>query len=169
MTTPIKPQPHVGFFFCNHYMLGIHGGIQSLHAAVQMAVDFPPGRPGHDVFHAWATSGEPIAILLNAGFASRLERVARAIEVFNQELAATGDTVLPYARFHEGVDELNGALTAVSLVIPSKWGGSKYDCSPDELKAALEMGDPVDIAPIMNDWTMGDRLRLLRHGMPLRT
>ena len=163
-----KPAPgSLGFFFCNHYMAGIHGGIQSLHAAVQMAVDFPPGVPGHSVFHDWATCGEPVAILLNAGYASRLEKVARAIETFNRE--AHDGIVLPFARFHEGVDELNGALTAVALVVPAQWAGKDKDCSEEDFQAALAIGDPVDVAPLMSEWTMGDRLRLLRYGMPLRS
>lgn len=147
-------------------MAGIHGGIQSLHAAVQMAVDFPPGTPGHDVFHAWAT-GTPTAILLNAGFASRLEKVAQTIEAFNGE--ANHGVILPYARFHEGVDELNGALTAVALVIPAQWMTSKFTVSDDDVRATLELGDPVEVAADMVDWSMADRLRLLRHGMPLRS
>lgn len=165
MNAPI--QGSIGFFFCNHYMAGIHGGIQSLHAAVQMAVDFPPNTPGHSVFHEWATSGAPTAILLNAGYASRLENVARAIEAFNRE--AHDGVVLPFARFHEGQDELNGALTAVALVVPAQWAGKDFDCSTEEVQAALAIGDPVEVAPLMSEWTMGDRLRLLRYGMPLRS
>lgn len=158
---------YIGYFFCNHYMAGIHGGIQSLHAAVQMAVDFPPGRPGHDVFHAWATSADPTAILLNAGFASRLEKIAQSIEKLNEE--NNDGIVLPFARFHEGLDELNGALTCVGLVIPGQWMSREYSCSEQELSQALELGDPVEVAAKMTHWSMPDRLRLLRHGMPLRT
>lgn len=156
----------IGFFFCNHYMLGIHGGIQSLHAAVQMSVDFPKGEPGHDVYHAWATSGEPVAILLNGGFASRLEKLAQTIEVFNKE--ANEGLVLPFARFHEGVDELNGALTCVGLVIPGQWVSREFTRDEEEVALALSSGDPVEVAAQVSHWSMPDRLRLLRHGMSLR-
>lgn len=157
---------YIGYFFCNHYMAGIHGGIQSLHAAVQMAVDFPPGRPGHDVFHAWATQ-DKTAILLNAGFASRLEKIAQAIEAINEE--TNEGIVLPFARFHEGMEELNGALTAVALVVPGQWVSREYSVSREELTEVLNRGiDTVELAVEMKSWGMPDRLRLLRHGMSLR-
>jgi hypothetical protein len=158
----------IGYFFCNHYMAGIHGGIQSLHAAVQMAVDFLPGVPGHEVFYDWATSSAPTAILLNAGYASRLERVACAIEAMNRN--PVDGVVLPFARFHEGQEELNGALTAVALVVPGPWVASRYSVPEEELRAVLEQDeDPVDLAARMTRWSMPDRLRLLRHGMSLRS
>lgn len=162
-----KVRGAIGYFFCNHYMQGIHGGIQSLHAAVEMGLNFPPGTRGFKVLSDWGRSGQPDAILLNAGYASRVEKVAQAIETFNAE---NNDGIeLPYARFHEGIDELNGALTAVALVVPGPWVLGEYTRTPDEVAEALAMGDPVEVAAQLTDWSMGDRLRLLRHGMPLRS
>jgi hypothetical protein len=162
------PDPgSVGFFICNHYMAGIHGGIQSLHAGMEMGIDFPPGTKGHETLWGWVKGGDPTAILLNGGFANRLEKVARVIEALNAE--GNEDTEMPMARFHEGIDELNGALTAVCFVVPAKWAGSVYDREWEEVKAVLALGDPVDQVAGLTSWTMGDRLRLLRHGMPLRS
>lgn len=161
------PKGSVGYFFCNHYMQGIHGGIQSLHAGMLMALDYPPGKPGFDVLEGWVRSASPDAIVLNAGYASSLEEVALTIEAMNAE--NNEGTQLPYARFHEGIDELNGALTAVSLVVPEKWMIGDYTVDPAELAEVLDTQDPVLAARDLKHWPMGDRLRLLRHGMPWRT
>lgn len=168
MTQPVSiATGSIGFFFCNHYMQGIHGGIQSLHAAVELGLNFPPGTPGFEVLEAWGRSGEPTAILLNAGFQSRLENVARSVETFNRE--ATDGIVLPYARFREGMDEMNGTLTAVALVVPGQWVAREFSVSPQEVEDALALGDPTEVAGRLVGWSMPDRLRLLRHGMPLRS
>lgn len=95
-----------------------------------------------------------------------MEKVAQTIEAFNRE--ANEGLVLPFARFYEGINELNGAMTCVSLVIPGQWMSRKYSCSEQELSQAMELGDPVEVAAQMTHWSMPDRLLLLRHGMPLR-
>lgn len=106
----------------NHYLAGIHAGIQTSHAVSKLQLAYLPGSPAFVTIEGWDASGSPWMDLFNGGFASHLEESAQAIEAINAELANNPHPSLPggipFARFHEGIAELNGALTCVVMILP---------------------------------------------------
>lgn len=117
--TPSAPQ---AIFLVNHYMGGIHAGIQSAHAISRLAIHTPHGTPEHDLLLQW--DAQPWMMLYDGGFDCHLEQSAQAIEAINRTLIEEGHEIfprgsgIPFARFHEGQGELRGALSAVVFVLP---------------------------------------------------
>lgn len=101
----------------NQYIAGIHAGIQSAHAIADMLTYYrDAGNVATSIMHQWATKDKTI-IVLDGGPQSSLREV---VELMRQVPS------LPQASFHEELDALNGALTAVCIVLPEYMYNPQY-------------------------------------------
>lgn len=120
----VERQAPQAIFLVNHYMSGIHAGIQAAHAAARLMLCTPQGTPEHELLMRW--DKEPWMMLYNGGFDCHLEEAATALEAINTTLVEQGHasfargSSIPFARFHEGQGELRGTLTAVAFVLPGE-------------------------------------------------
>lgn len=111
MTIQIQPnEKQVMICLVNMYMAGIHAGIQSLHAVGEMMIL----HPDNSRFKAWLGRDKTVKIL-NGGTQSNIRWLRDAI------ISASGyyGMEIPTSVFHEGEDELNGALTCCAMVLPT--------------------------------------------------
>lgn len=105
----------------NMYTSGIHAGIQTAHVIHEMfsyydsknifnAIEYSyPDE--NSVLHIWAQRHKTI-IVLNGGYQSELEKALCEIRFLGQKLK------LPVGHFNESKEALNGALTAIGIVVP---------------------------------------------------
>lgn len=102
----------------NQYIAGIHAGIQSAHAIADLLVKYDgKGSTNAQVLaRTWATEDKTI-IVLDGGYQSNLLRFC--------ELADRIPS-LPYAAFREEDAALNGAMTAVAIVLPEYMYSPQY-------------------------------------------
>lgn len=105
------------YFFGNMYLSQIQHGIQAAHVVTKLFAKYP-WSANHlndtlypcDILYAWATD-DVTKILLNGGYQSNLHKVYQILEIVCPILG------LPFEKFHEETDALNGALTSVGVVI----------------------------------------------------
>jgi hypothetical protein len=117
--------------FGNYYLAGIHAGIQALHVVGEIW-----SRYGCDSLQAkigldWAKNHKT-AVLLNAGNAAGVAAVFSLFEKWEKE-----GMTLPYAKFHEDEESLNGALTATGIVLPEKY----YNAMGEYRSTAMYKGE----------------------------
>lgn len=110
------------YFFGNMYLSPIQQGIQAAHVVTKMFVNHghrppnessPDEREAHYMLMDWARMGVT-KILLNGGYQSNLEVIHQCFEKIAPMLG------LPFAKFHEEQEALNGALTCVGIVVPEE-------------------------------------------------
>lgn len=102
----------------NQYISGIHAGIQTAHAVGEMFVEYPhPINSASRFAWNWVEKDKTI-IVLEGGYQSNLERIFELMQ-------ACGS--LPSAKFHEEEAALNGALTAICIVLPEYMYAPQYD------------------------------------------
>lgn len=92
----------------NQYISGIHAGIQTAHALMEMSSKYD-GWTGEEpeVFEEWRDHEKTI-IVLNGGYQQKIYETMELWEKCN----------FPYAHFCEEQDALNGALTAAVIILP---------------------------------------------------
>jgi peptidyl-tRNA hydrolase len=108
----------------NLYTAGIHAGIQTAHAvhamerkyALRSSTDDIASLEKLKVYQEWADRHQTI-IVLQAGYAANLERL------YNDFRKPAAELNLPIIRWRESKEALNGATTAVGIVLPE----SVYD------------------------------------------
>ena len=114
------------YSFTNMYTSGIHAGIQTAHAAHEMMLKYSD-RPESDEkrvnLMTWATQHKTI-IVLQAGYHSALNELYDELKPLSAMLS------LPIVRWKEGKEALNGATTAIGLVLPKTVYGIKTDDLP---------------------------------------
>lgn len=163
--------PPQAVFLINHYMRGIHAGIQAGHAISRFHMKYPENCAAFSLIQQW--NGEPWFQLLNGGFDSHLEEAAQAIEAINRDLENTPHPLIPggqvpFVRFHEGQRELRGALTAVVMLLP---GGfflrDEDDNLPEDFAALLKKSKRSRAATAIerNDLSAEYRIGLLHHNL----
>ncbi|AXN57815.1 hypothetical protein KASHIRA_01610 [Serratia phage vB_SmaM-Kashira] len=95
----------------NQYIAGIHAGIQTAHALMELSAkyDLRDCFDGDDaaMFYDWRREDKTL-IVLNGGYQ---QRIYEAMELWSK-------SVFPYAHFCEEQDALNGALTAAVIILP---------------------------------------------------
>lgn len=107
----------------NQYISGIHAGIQTAHAVHELFIKYPQGtNSATNLLWDWAVRDKTI-IVLEGGYQSNLEHIF--------ELAKAVKS-LPSAKFHEELDALNGALTAITIVLPEYMYAPQYATEIDE-------------------------------------
>lgn len=99
------------YFFGNMYLSSIQQGIQAAHTIVEMYEKYYDDRPRKDQIYDWAQEHKTM-ILLNGGYSVALHDL---INFFNHR-----ENDFPYAKFNEGEDALDGALTCVGIILPER-------------------------------------------------
>jgi hypothetical protein len=108
------------YSFVNMYMGGIHAGIQTAHAVSSMwrRYEGKDAFPNDDhpcaqldTLRAWEDDHKTAVLLTGGDHRALLE-----LEAFMRR----PDNPFPWGSFNESTDALNGALTAVVIVIPEK-------------------------------------------------
>lgn len=106
------------YSFTNMYTAGIHAGIQTAHAVHSMqrkyaAADGMRGwiAAAETMYNYWADQCQTI-IVLNAGYHSALESLYEELQKPAEELE------LPVVKWKESSEALNGATTAVGIIVP---------------------------------------------------
>lgn len=94
----------------NQYIAGIHAGIQSAHAMSEMFLDYPQRRnKASNFLWDWAEQDKTV-IVLNGGYQSSLQDLCEKLKPLS--------STYPWASFCEEQAALNGAMTAVAVVLP---------------------------------------------------
>jgi len=114
----VDPTKLRAYFFGNLYLSDIQHGIQAAHVVTKMFAKYGRVHEGDDLeaadtLYEWADDGVT-KILLQGGYQSNL---AVVYEIFEHLGGFLG---LPFQRFYEEVDALNGALTSVGIVVPEE-------------------------------------------------
>jgi hypothetical protein len=127
------------YFFGNMYLSPIQQGIQAAHVVTKLFAYYPTSQYGPSFYtlHAWANDGVT-KILLNGGYQSNLAVIFEALETLCMHLE------LPFAKFHEEQDALNGALTSVGVVVPEEVYDKFALCDAATLKLEPLFGADVD-------------------------
>ena len=108
------------YFFGNMYLSSIQQGIQAKHCGDEMDIKyFPvPTDAGECCFHAtdqtvqlaqWKHYHKTV-VLLSAGYSETIREIYEGFEDITNPY--------PFAKFHEGHDALDGALTCVGIIVP---------------------------------------------------
>lgn len=139
----------------NQYMSGIHAGIQTAHAVAEMmyayGVSLRPQEKAVQLCDQWARNDKTI-IVLDGGYQSNLERIYGLMKEVRS---------LPSAKFHEEEAALNGALTAVCIILPEYMFNPQY--TPDIPTAMTNGGllsslSAPSVANQYRDWETGNVL-----------
>lgn len=102
----------------NQYIAGIHAGIQSAHAITELFLDYPQRRNNAgNLLWDWADQDKTI-IVLNGGYQSSLQELCEKLKPLS--------STYPWASFCEENDALNGAMTAVAVVLPEYMYNPQY-------------------------------------------
>lgn len=133
----------------NQYISGTHAGIQTAHAMHEMFIKHPPqgSRNADELVWQWAVSDKTI-IVLDGGYQSNLERIFELMQ---------GCRSLPSAKFHEEQAALNGALTAVCIVLPEYMYNPQYSTVVD-IESNVGMFGGLKIANQFKDLETGNVL-----------
>lgn len=102
------------YFFGNMYLSSIQQGIQSAHVVAEMFTIYNARHlDGTKVnsLYDWAENHKTM-ILLNAGYSTTIRELVNFF--MNVE------NPYPWAKFNEGQDALDGALTCAGIVLPEK-------------------------------------------------
>lgn len=131
------------FSFINYYLSSIQQGIQTMHAALDMAVKYRELNSNIgavlmpvDYFWQWAEE-EKTVVLLNGGNHEDLRN-------FKAKLGAreaTGEMRYPWGYFYEDKASMNGMLTCVAIILPDSL--TKYRRAEDAYADGIE--DTFDI------------------------
>lgn len=95
------------YSFTNYYISSIQKGIQTSHLVSEMSILKNKGTPYND----WAKNDKTV-VVLNGGNARKLTEIYDAAVLFGKEHN------FPVVKFNEDEDSLNGALTAVGILLP---------------------------------------------------
>lgn len=107
----------------NTYLIGIHGGVQSTHAAVRMIRKYEKLPVDTDVHRMrntiidWADNHETV-IAVSGGMHGDL--------IAMEEFLSSDDNEYPWAVFQESEYALAGAYTAISIILPEKVFSPEY-------------------------------------------
>lgn len=116
----------------NQYISGIHAGIQSAHAIHEMFIKYPQRTSNaSNLLWDWASEDKTI-IVLDGGYQQRMFEMIDLME---------GIKSLPHSYFCEEEDALNGALTAVAIVLPEYMYTPQYygEAAADPLSGVVKV------------------------------
>lgn len=118
------------YSFVNMYMEGIHAGIQTAHVASEISSKYrklhlderlmssfaKTGPLGMKLamFHEWETKYKVIQVY-NGGYSFSLRHRYDVLHKYAEKFG------LPLAKFHESKEALDGALTAVGIIVPERY------------------------------------------------
>lgn len=111
------------YFFGNMYLSSIQQGIQSAHVLGEMFIKYTqPDDMETEILYEWAKDHKTM-ILLNGGYSEAIRDLYQFLE--------SAENPYPFAKFHEGIDALDGALTSVGIILPEKIYGLDPKLIPD--------------------------------------
>lgn len=93
----------------NMYLSSLQKGLQTAHVVSDLALAARMDSEVDQVFNAWASQDRTI-IILNGGNSVGLERWEQFLREYCQRW--------PWAAFREDQQSLNGAITAVGIIVP---------------------------------------------------
>jgi hypothetical protein len=93
----------------NIYISSLQKGLQTAHVVSDLALAARGDSAADQVFSAWASQDRTI-IILNGGNSLSLERWQQWLQQCGQRW--------PWAAFREDQQSLNGAITAVGMIVP---------------------------------------------------
>lgn len=101
------------YTFTNCYLSSIQNGIQPAHCLVDMFVKYLPYSvsPEFNAYLNWATNHKTM-ICLNGGNAAGVQDIYNTL----QEIAPV--LGLPFGKFNEDEQSLNGVLTCCGIIVP---------------------------------------------------
>lgn len=99
------------YSFTNFYLSSIQQGIQPAHALVDMFVKYKDESPQRAALMDWAENHRTM-ICLNGGNGAELR------SIFGQVAWLASQLELPFQKFHEDEQSLDGALTCVAIIVP---------------------------------------------------
>jgi hypothetical protein len=99
------------YSFTNFYLSSIQQGIQPAHCISDLFVKYADESAERAVLLDWATNHKTM-ICLNGGNAAGIR------EIYANLTALGGAIQLPFVKFHEDAQSLDGALTSCAIVIP---------------------------------------------------
>ena len=99
-----KSQNYRLYCLTNMYLSSLQKGLQTAHVVGELALNSTD-----DLFTEWAEKDKTI-IVLNGGNSASLEAF--------EEFLSTSECVWPWAAFREDEQSLNGAITAVGVIVP---------------------------------------------------
>jgi hypothetical protein len=140
------------YFFGNMYLSSIQQGIQAAHVVAEMYTKYvsPDGCQEYFILEHWAREHKTM-VLLNAGYGQEIHSL---VEFFSSK-----DNPLPWAKFHEGVDALDGAITCVGIILPEEF----YEAAK-ELRSP-SMGVTTNIEKLQPGWERELATRLNNYGL----
>lgn len=94
------------YSFTNMYISPIQRGIQTAHIVGELSQIH-----NKDVYNQWASIDKTI-VVLEGGNQKNLQNIYDSI------VSSSLSKVFPFAAFYEDEDSLNGALTAVGIIVP---------------------------------------------------
>lgn len=141
------------YSWVNMYLEGIHAGIQTAHVQAEIHSKYQllmedqvqavirgdyfeslhdnQLRQKLDMYNEWERNHKVIQVY-NGGYSSSLRQRIRDLEVYASHFN------LPFAYFHEGQDALDGALTAVGIIVPEKlYDPRNREADPESAEGAL--------------------------------
>ncbi len=128
------------YFFCNFAIRTIQQGIQASHALAEMYEKYSPESIQGSMLGEWARDHKT-TILLNGGFHGTLIEIIKQF----QNLEIGEGMVYPYSIFFEDEYTLNGAATAVGIILPS----SVYEKEIKEMTMDQMLGlAPMNLSPL---------------------
>lgn len=101
--------------FGNYYLSSIQQGIQAAHVIKGLWTEYEKDTESYQIAEDWARDHKTM-VLLNGGNAAGLRYVYEAFKRFESQ-----GMTLPFAKFNEDEQSLDGALTAVGIVLPEKY------------------------------------------------
>jgi hypothetical protein len=101
------------------YLEGIHAGIQTAHCQGAISSKYRELTAFGDLqrlslYQEWESKHSVIQVY-NGGYSSSLRERYLKLEKYGKMFG------LPYAKWHESQDALDGALTAVGIVVPERY------------------------------------------------
>lgn len=100
--------------FGNYYLSSIQQGIQNAHVISTMSVKYDKDTEQHRIYEEWAKS-HITTVLCNGGNSAGIAELFNIFEDLKQK-----GMPLPFAKFHEDAQSLDGALTAVGIVVEKR-------------------------------------------------
>lgn len=102
------------YSFTNMYTSGIHAGIQTAHLVHELFSYYTyEDETAKNALYEWASDHKTI-IVLNGGYHSDLKSIREQVGTLAIKLG------LPWGSFSESAEALNGAMTAVGIVVPER-------------------------------------------------
>lgn len=116
-------------FVAGNYLSPLQAGIQSLHAAAELSVLPAEGRQS-SIYRLWACEDKTVIVCNAANHAG----VLKAFELIEPLANRLG---LPCALFREDEVSLNGAATAMSVIVPANLYDVEFTPEREELEGSV--------------------------------